>query len=111
MKLLRTLISLFMIAMVGILLITTRPTKTDFAEYYVEQNPTGLGEFFDNTFKKIVMQKTVASDYLIFSVFGVDEADRYVGFLGHFFGKSSAEDVAQTVEDLINQVKENIGGE
>lgn len=105
MKLFKSLITLLFIAAIGIALITMRPSKTDFAEFYVKQNQTGLGTFFDEAYERIVIEKTEVDNYLIFSVFEVDEEDRYVGILGHFFGRSSAEQAAKTMGDLIDQAK------
>lgn len=103
MKLFKTLFTFFIIVIISITFITLCPTKSDFAEYYVQQNSTGLGKFFDETYEKIILQKTSDTNYLIFSVFEVDETNRYVGLLGHFFGPTTTEEVAQTVDNLINQ--------
>lgn len=108
MKLLRFFFSLIIVAAIGIALITTRPTKAEFAEYYVSRNQTGLGEFFDSAFEQIVLHKTEENDYLVFSVFEVDGEDRYIGILGHFFGRSSAEQAAETMSELFDQAKRAI---
>lgn len=105
MKLFKSLFTLIIIAAFGIALITMRPTKTDFAEYYVSQNQTGLGGFFDEAYEKIVMQRTEVNDYLLFSVFEINDEERYVGVLGHFFGRSSAEQATQTMNSLIDQAQ------
>lgn len=105
MKLLKSLFFFFVVAAIAIALITMRPTKADFAEYYVSQNQTGFGSFFDEAFEKIVMQRTEVKEYLVFSVFEVDGEDRYVGILGHFFGRSSSEQAAQTMGELIEQAR------
>lgn len=101
MKLFRSLFTLFVIAVIGITLIIMCPTKDDFAAYYVSNNQTGLGDFFDGGFKTIVKQQTKEENYLFFAVFEVAGKDKYVGILGNFFGRSSADQVKKTVEDLI----------
>lgn len=106
MKFIKTLFLIIIVGAIFMVLIAMRPTKAEFAEYYVEQNSTGLGEFFDNIFEKVVMEQTETTDFVVFSVFEVNEVDRYIGILGHFFGRSSMEEVNQTMEDLINQAKD-----
>ncbi len=106
MKIFKSLLTIFIIAAVIIAMIITRPTKADFTEYYVNQQQTGLGTFFDAAYEKVVMQKTEESDYLVFSVFEVNGEDRYVGILGHFFGSSSIEQATQTMDNLIDQAKQ-----
>ena len=105
MKLFKFLFTLVLIAAIGITLITLRPSTAEFAEFYVNQNQTGLGSFFDEAYERIVIEKTDVDNYLIFSVFEVDEEDRYVGILGHFFGRSSKEQAAKTMSELIEQAK------
>ena len=78
MRLFRTLFSFMIVAAIGISLITTCPTKTEFAKYYVSQSESKLGGFFDGALEKVVTQQTKASNYLIFSVFEMD-GERYVG--------------------------------
>ena len=46
MRLFRTLFSFMIVAAIGISLITTCPTKTEFAKYYVSQSESKLGGFF-----------------------------------------------------------------
>lgn len=43
MRLFRTLFSFMIVAAIGISLITTCPTKTEFAKYYVSQSESKLG--------------------------------------------------------------------
>ena len=100
MRLFRTLFSFMIVAAIGISMITTCPTKTDFAKYYVSQSESKLGGFFDGALEKVVTQQTKASNYLIFSVFEMD-GERYVGIWGHFFGKASTEQAAKTLEGLL----------
>ncbi len=102
MKLFRTLFTMLIIGAIGISMITLRPTKADFAEYYVSQNQTGFGELFDGALEKIVMERTEERDCLFFSVFQIDEKDNYVGILGHFFGRSSVEEAGRAFEDLVD---------
>ena len=106
MKLFRTLFTMLVIGALGISMITLRPTKADFAEYYVSQNQTGLGDFFDSALEKVVMQRTDEKDCLFFSVFQIDGKDNYVGILGHFFGKSSAEEAGRLLENLVDRAEE-----
>ena len=86
MRLFRTLFSFMIVAAIGISLITTCPTKTEFAKYYVSQSESKLGGFFDGALEKVVTQQTKASNYLIFSVFEMD-GERYVGIWGHSLWK------------------------
>ena len=61
MRLFRTLFSFMIVAAIGISLITTCPTKTEFAKYYVSQSESKLGGFFDGALEKVVTQQTKAS--------------------------------------------------
>lgn len=96
------LLSLIVLAVIGVTLIISKPSESDFARWYVEQNKSGLGSFFNDAFEKLVESRTETSDYLILSVFELDE-ERYVGFLGKFFGKNSIEEAKQTLEHLIEK--------
>lgn len=111
MKLLKTLFTILVVGALAMVLIAMRPTKADFAEYYVEKHSTGLGELVDNVFEKIVMEQTEVNDFVVFSVFEVNETDRYIGVLGQFFGRSSVEEAGETVKDLIDQAKDAFDGE
>ena len=104
MRLFRTLFSFMIVAAIGISMITTCTTKTDFAKYYVSQSESKLGGFFDGALE-VVTQQTKASNYLIFSVFEMD-GERYVGIWGHFFGKASTEQAAKTLEGLLEKAGE-----
>lgn len=106
MKMLRILVVFVIVAAVGIGLITTRPTKSEFASWYVGQNESGFGGFFDEAFKAVVEQRTNVESYLIFSVFEVDGETRYVGILDHFFGRNTVDEAKKTVNNLIRQVEE-----
>ncbi len=106
MKLFKTLFYAIIVILLASILIGMRPTKADFAEYYVSQNQTGLGEFFDTAFEAIVTNSVDEQNFYTFSIFTVNGEDRYIGILGHFFGRSSAEQVANTVENLIEQAKD-----
>ena len=92
MRLFRTLFSFMIVAAIGISMITTCTTKTDFAKYYVSQSESKLGGFFDGALEKVVTQQTKASNYLIFSVFEMD-GERYLGtFLWKSIDRAGGED-------------------
>lgn len=86
MKLLRSLFTLAIVAAAGIALVTMCPTEDDFAAYYVSQNQTGLGGFFDGAKETLVKQRTETKNFWVFAVFEVDGKERYIGILDHFFG-------------------------
>lgn len=109
MKILRRFVTAVIIIIIAIALIVTRPTENDFAEWYVEQNQTGLGGLIDGAFELVVKEKTETKDCLFFSIFEVNGGeDRYVGILDHIFGRSSAERVQETLENLVEQAKDFI---
>lgn len=108
MKIIRFIFVLVLVAGIAIALITTRPSEKEFASWYVEQNQTGMGGLFDEAFKTIVEQRTETEDYLIFSVFELDEETRYVGVLDHFFGRNTIEDAKETLNNLVEQVKQAV---
>ena len=105
MKMLRTLLTLLVITFLSMGLILLCPSKEEFAKYYVGQNQTGYGKLFDSAFEKVVYQKTTEKRYLIFVVFELDDQERYIGIAGNFVGKSSAEEAAKTLQELIDQGK------
>lgn len=108
MRLIRFFLSSFLVFGIGIVLITTRPSESDFAQWYVEQNQTGLGGFFDNALIKIVEERTESRDYLVFSIFDLDGKDRYVGLLGHFFGRNTVEQTQETLQEILKQTEETL---
>lgn len=110
-KLIQILFTFLILAGVGILLITTRPSESDFARWYTEKSENGLGSFFDEAFIKLVESRTETSDYIIFSIFELDGEERYVGILGNIFGRNSAEQAKQTLDHLIEQARNAIGGQ
>ena len=67
-KLIRILFTFLILAGLGILLITTRPSEHDFAQWYAEKNESGLGSFFDDAFIALVEARTETSDYLVFHI-------------------------------------------
>lgn len=109
MKLIKTITTLIIIAFIGIAMVTTCPSKKEFAQWYVEQNQTGLGSFFDDAFVVLVEQQTTSSDHLVFSIFELNGKERYVGIFGRFFGKNSIERTTENFQELLRQAKEKIG--
>ena len=105
MKLIKRCLTLLAVAVLAVALIVLRPTADEFAAYYVSRNQTGLGGFFDEGLEAMVREQTEEDNYLFFSVFEVDGDERYVGILGHFFGRSTAEEAARAMEELAGQVK------
>lgn len=110
-KLIRILFTFLILAGLGILLITTRPSEHDFAQWYAEKNESGLGSFFDDAFIALVEARTETSDYLVFSIFELDGEELYVGILGNIFGRNSAEQAKQTLDRLIDQARSTISGQ
>ena len=86
MRLVRSLFTFAIAAAAGAALVTMCPTVDDFAAYYVSQNQSGLGGFFDGAQEALVKQRTETKNYRVFAVFEVDGKGRYVGVLDHFFG-------------------------
>lgn len=108
MRIIKFFFTILLIGGIGITLITTRPSRNDFARWYVEQNQTGLGGLIDAAFVKIVEQRTKVSEYLVFSVFDMGEDERYVGVFGQFFGKNTVDRVQQTLNEILEQAEETI---
>lgn len=108
MRIVKSIFTMLLIGTIGITLITTRPSRSDFAKWYVEQNQTGLGDLIDAAFVKVIEQRTKVSEYLIFSVFNIGEDERYVGILGHFFGKNTVDQVQQTLNEILKQAEDTI---
>ncbi|MDO5131629.1 MAG: hypothetical protein Q4D81_01445 [Eubacteriales bacterium] len=108
MKFIKSLLTLLLIGGIGLVLITTRPSGREFARWYVEQNQTGLGGFFDEAFVTVVEQSTKTRDYLVFSVFELSEEERYVGIMGFFFGRNTVEQAQKTLNELLEQAEEII---
>lgn len=108
MKIIKNMFTLLLIGCIGIALITTRPSGKEFADWYVEHNKTGLGGFFDAAYSVTVEKRTKTNNYLLFSVFELDERERYVGVLGHFFGKNTVEQTQETLRQILEQAGETI---
>lgn len=108
MKLIKTITTLIIIAFFGIAIVTTCPSII--YQWYVEQNQTGLGFFFDDAFIVLVEQQTASSDHLVFSIFELNGQERYVRIFEQFFGKNSIERTTENFQELLRQAKEKNGG-
>ncbi len=96
--------AIIVIALVGLIL--TRPTKDEFIDWYVAKNYAEETEVVKYTVTQVVKAQTEQSDYLVFSVFEVDQKDRYIGVAGIFIGRSSVQDAADVVQDILEEASE-----
>ena len=101
------IVTTILAAALGIFLITENPSTEDFSKWYVENNSTEMGAFFDNVYEGIVSQQTKKQDYVLFSVFELKKA-KYVGIGGRFFSRNSVEEAKQDAENLIESVQQKM---
>ena len=106
-KLISFVMTAILIAAIGILLITENPGVDEFSKWYVHNNPTEMGTFFDDVYTGMVRRQTKAKDYVLLTVFEIDRA-KYVGIAGHFWGRSSVEEARQTASDIIERVRKEV---
>ena len=93
--------AIVVVLMAGMIL--TRPTKKEFVDWYVNKNYAEDAEIIKGTMEQIVNAETDASDYLLFSVFEIEEKDRYIGIAGMIIGRSSVQDAKDTLEQIIDE--------
>lgn len=105
----RTLIKLFtkiiVVLVLSIMMITSKPFEKDFVEWYVAQNQQSQGAEFDETFVQTVKEKIVTTNYILFSVYEVNEEERYVGAFGHFWGKHSWKHTAEVFKVMLKSAQ------
>lgn len=107
-KIFSFLMTTVFIAAICIFLITENPSVEDFSRWYVDSNPTSMGAFFDDVYTTIVSTQTVGKDYILFSIFELDNA-KYVGIAGHFWGRNSVEEAKETAGRILEQAMEQVG--
>ena len=100
---------LFLILLASLIIL--RPTKTQFARWYVSENPSGYGRFIDDTMEMVVKKNTEEDKYLVFSVFEVNDEDRYIGVCGLFIGRSTFEEAQHAFKSIAQKALEAAGGE
>ena len=101
------IVTTILAAALGIFLITENPSTEDFSKWYVKNNSTEMGAFFDNVYEGIVSQQTKKQDYVLFSVFELKKA-KYVGIGGHFFSRDFVEEAKQNTENLIESARQQM---
>lgn len=106
-KLFSFITTLLLIAASVVFLITENPNVEEFSKWYVNNNPTEMGAFFDSAYEGIVRQQTHTKDYLIFTVFEIKEL-KYVGLAGHFWGRNTIEEATQNATELLENVQEQL---
>lgn len=89
----------------GVILITSRPFEKDFVKWYVEQNQASSGADADEDFAAAVKEKTVTTNYILFSVYEVNEEERYVGAFGHIFGRHSLENAEEVLKIMLKSAQ------
>lgn len=98
----KTLFKLFtkiiVMIILSIMMITSKPFEKDFINWYVAQNQVNLGTAFDENFANKVKEKTVTTNYILFSVYEVNEEERYVGAFDHIWGKHSWKKVEEVLK-------------
>ena len=106
-KLFSYITTLILIAASVIFLVTENPNVEEFSKWYVRNNPTGMGAFFDSAYERIVRQQTHAQDYVVFTVFEIKEI-KHVGLAGHFWGRNTVEEATQSATELLENVREKL---
>lgn len=101
------IITIAVLAALGVFLITENPNADDFSKWYVKNNPTEMGSFFDEVYEALVEQETASKDYVLFSVFEIKNA-KYVGIAGHFWGKDSVEKAKENASNIIEQARQKL---
>ena len=101
------LLTAVLLAAAGIFLITENPNVDDFSRWYVKNNPTEMGTFFDDAYTVMVSQQTRTKDYVVFTVFEVKKA-KYVGIAGHFWGRDSVEETKRNASEIIENVRQQL---
>lgn len=106
-KLISFVTTVILIFAAGVFLITENPSVNDFSSWYVKNNPTEMGSFFDDVYEGMVRRQTKTKDYVLLTVFEIDKT-RYVGIAGRFWGRNSVEEAGQTASKIIERARKEV---
>ena len=100
----KKLLILILALALGVCLAITKPSSSDFAEWYVEQNKDIVSSLLKDPVETMVRESTEEDTHLFFTTFTLGD-EQYYGLAGHFIGSRQIDQGKETLHQLVEAAK------
>lgn len=94
----KRLFSLFLIAAAAMGLMVTKPSASDFAQWYIQE--AAINTPLNGLLEEVIISQTEAHDYLIVQTFTYQDKT-FVGAAGNIFGGTQVKELVETTKKAL----------